>query len=166
MRASAIVLVGLTACLSNPVADRHIPEPDELGRRPFGSWAVAEDDHGRRIDGELIAIDRGAVYLLGERAVLSALPTTALKKLTLVAYNAKSGGLVGWGVLGYFSTVGNGWFAVFTAPPWLVTTIIVSVVEHNAPIYQYPDTKLDVMQRYARFPQGLPPRFDPARLGR
>ena len=112
------------------------------------------------VEGELIAIDETAFHVLS-RTGLQSVPRASGHRITLVGYGNRAGALVGWSVAGGISTLSHGGFLLFTAPMWAITGIVASHTEKRAGIWH--DDEL--ARRYARFPQGLPPGFDPKTLG-
>ena len=71
-------------------------------------------------------------------------------------------------VLGTLSTVSHGFFLVFSAPVWIITSTVIWNNQTKTAVERYPDDfewiTLDAMRVYARFPQGLPENLDRTKL--
>ena len=161
MRASLVFLALLAACPSIPVPAEHIPAPEDLGRQPTGSWIAIWDRQGGLIVGELIAIDRGSVFVLPSNRRLVALPVDEVDHARLVAYDARSSGLGWWGGLGTLSTISHGALLIITAPVWLLGTTGAVIWNKHGALEDVPDRSLEEIRAWARFPQGLPAGADP-----
>jgi hypothetical protein len=111
-------------------------------------------------EGELIAVDQTAFHVLSRTGFQSA-PRASVRRITLTGYGNRARTLALWSVFGGASTLSHGFYLLFTAPTWTVGGIVASLKEKHASIWH----DEDVAFRFARFPQGLPPGFDPKTLG-
>jgi hypothetical protein len=157
-----VVLSMATACLSGCAhntapAGWHPPALVAL-RSTHGGWIRVEGTV--RTEGELIAVDQTAFHVL-TRSGFQSVPRASVEKITLTGYGNRARTLALWSVLGGVSTLSHGINLLFTAPMWTVGGIVASLTEKHASIWH----DADVAFRFARFPQGLPPGFDPKTLG-
>ena len=120
----------------------------------------AHSGGGPLAEGELIAIDEGAFYVLST-AGLRTVSRASVRRITVVGYGNRAGTLTLWSIAGGASTLSHGEFLILTAPMWAVAGTVATRKEGHAGVWH----DADVAQRFARFPQGLPPGFDPKMLG-
>jgi hypothetical protein len=152
----ALAALALAACANNP--DPRSLDADKLAHEPFGSWIVVRTTDHLELSGELLAIDPDRLwYLPAGSANLHWVKTAAITGADLFEYEA--GGFGAWGLLGTLSTISHGFVLVFSAPIWILTATIADVSESGHMILHYPDAGWDAFSRWARFPQGLPPRL-------
>ena len=158
----------VSGCGGNP-APREWRTPAAAAQRSSrGGWiridavdpSGAKSRGGILAEGELIAIDDTAFHVL-TTAGLRSVSLASAHRITLVGYGNRAGSLTLWSVLGGISTLSHGGFLLFTAPTWATAGIIATHTEKQAGIWHQDD----LARRYARFPQGLPPGFDPKTLG-
>jgi len=137
-------------------------------RSSRGGWILIEAvassgarSTGRPLaEGELIAIDETAFHVL-TTAGLQSVPRASAHRITLVGYGTPVGALDVWAVAGGISTLSHGGFLLITAPMWTIGGIVETRKEKGAGMLHDDD----LARRFARFPQGLPPGFDPKSLG-
>ena len=163
----AVVIVALMpGCAGNPTPELWRPSAVQAQRVTRGGWVVVEPPSPgvpsdvASVAGELIAIDDTSIYVLtagGLRSVARSSP----HRLTVVAYATPGGSLTAWAIAGGVSTLSHGGFLVFTAPMWAVAGTWAVLSERGAGKVHDEDRA----RPFARFPQGLPPGFDPQALG-
>lgn len=166
--AIAAALGCVSGCAGNPVPREWRPPAAVAQRSSRGGWITIEAvaasgvrSTGRPLaEGELIAIDEAAFHVL-TTAGLQAVPRTIGHRITLVSYGTPGGTLALWAVAGGFSTLSHGRFLLLTAPMWAIAGIAATLTEKRAGMLHDDD----LARRFARFPQGLPPGFDPKSLG-
>jgi hypothetical protein len=151
---SLVLVLALAACATNP--DPRIRPIELVVLDGHGGWIVVTDRHGAEIAGELIAIDPGAVRVLGATGLVS-VARSDVASARLWAWEGEHGRVGVWGGLGTLSTISHGYFLLISAPIWLITTGITTAVETYAPIVSYPGDGWDKLAIWARFPQGMPP---------
>jgi hypothetical protein len=156
MRGSLALVALLCACADNPVPGHRIPAPADLGRQPTGSWIAVTGTDGVLVVGELIAIDRGQMFVLPEDRRLWVRATDQIARARLVAYAPDRRGIWTWGGLGTLSTITHGGFLFISAPVWIATTVGALVWDTQGAFTDTPDRGLEEIRAYARFPQGLP----------
>lgn len=139
-------------------------------RSAFGSRVRLERRDGSRVSGELLAAARDSVWLL-DRDEMIVVPLVLVQSAQVRRPGIDATGILVWAVVGGLltggaltaacSTVAEGCGAVFTAT--MVSWGLVGGLA--AAITRSPHRRLalDVpaFTPYARFPQGLPPRFAP-----
>lgn len=156
LTAALLVSASAAGCLHNP-------DP-----RPRSMSAVHTDAHGGFVvvrvggqvnhQGELIAVGPEGVWVLArQRLILT--PHEQVSGLDLYAYDVSIAGTTGLGLLGTLSTISHGFFLVFSAPIWLVTTIATSASQSRSAYEWYAGDGDDwsELMKWARFPQGMPP---------
>jgi hypothetical protein len=151
---SLVLLLAVAACAGNP--DPRGRPAELVARDGHGGWIVVTDRRGTELSGELIAIDPDAVRLLGPAGLVS-IARSDIESAELWAWDSQYGNLWTWGGLGAVSTITHGFWLVFSAPIWIVTTGITATIQRHAPLRSYPDDGWDKLAIWARFPQGMPP---------
>ena len=160
---AAIAAAGAWGCASAPSApDGWLPSPEDARRDPRGGWIEVEfvgaDAQRYLVDGELLAIDRGRVYIAETNVVQSvALDSVATARLSWFGTNP--GAVAGATIGGTLATLSNGWLLVFTAPAWIAVGTGATVNRSHDGSIRVRDAGWDELQVYARFPQGLPGTF-------
>jgi hypothetical protein len=141
------------------------PDPRDLGaekmaRSGLGSWAVVTQHEFKETEGELIATDNGALYMLvNETHELRRFDRTPDLKVVLYNYSIEQE-LEAWRVLGSLSTLSHGAWLVISLPIWLITTSATINGEMDRASTRYPEEPWEVLGMWARFPQGLPLGID------
>jgi hypothetical protein len=166
--ATFCLLASLTAggCFYTTAPPRWLPRPEEAQREAHGGWMRVEyrvDSSVKVIEGELIAAATDSVYVLGPDTLV-VLPTAAVSKGTLTAYDVGLDKLVMWTILGTLSTASHGYFLVLTGPLWILAGTASAASASKDPRVQSTDPPL--IQKFARFPQGLPGDLDRRTLRR
>lgn len=167
MTAAAVALVSGCATV-NPAPPPWRRTPAAAQRSPLGSWTNVTLRNGAQISGEIIAADAEAVYL-GAPPLLLTVPGRCVRSMQVAFVDAQIDGPAAWGVAGAISTLTHGFFLFLSAPVWLTATVVSTTVasgagyrtlhfEHGGPIAS--------AGTWARFPQGLPPRFAEAMQAR
>ena len=167
MYASEVRIIGiagpllgfLLGCASHTAPDDWLPEAAETQWEAYGGWvSVRCWEYATTCsdaDGELIAVSPDTLYILtGYR--LEAIPVTGLEDMVVTAWDPRTGTIAGWAVFGTLLTASNGMFAVISMPIWIIAGTTSAVAQSTAPR----ERSLRALQRYARFPQGLPPGLD------
>lgn len=162
----ALIATSLLACASNPAPAGWRPKPRDAQRQAWGGWLVVKGKSGETLAaGELIAVDEPRLYVLTAESGLVVVTRDFLAKAILTGYGTKEEALAGWTTAGTLSTLSHGVFLIFTAPTWIIAGAVGTTSESRAGLLRYPQEPLASFRPYARFPQGLPPGFDPKELG-
>lgn len=117
--------------------------------------------------GEFISYENNNVYLMSRNNKLCIIPIKEIRYSCLELTEKNTGAIVGLGLLGTISTISNGWFLIFTAPVWLITTIASAASEASRDNYceNYPKNNYwHNINKFSRFPQGVPKDVDLRKL--
>jgi len=173
-RAAGGAAVLLAACVSNPAPSGWLPPAEIAAREAYGGWIVVDTTKDSRtgwhgvgseaqaeIAGELIAVDPDTVFVMSGRGLV-AMPASLVRRATLFSYDAHWGQLATWGFVGTLSTLSNGAFLILTAPLWIIASTSAAASRSRAPMVELAERgdRWAELRRYARFPQGMPPRLD------
>lgn len=155
LAAALLVSASATGCLHNP--DPRPRSMSEVHRDARGGFAVVRVAGQVDNQGELIAIGPEGVWVLAGRRLIRT-PLERVSELNVYGYDVSIGGPAAWGLLGTLSTISHGFFLIFTAPIWLVTTIGSSSSHSRSAHERYVDDRGDLSEiaKWARFPQGMP----------
>lgn len=164
MRSPAI-LVALVPCvvgcasggLDRTTVPGHVDTSATIDTVPVRGFEVAvEVADGSSVEGELLAVDQEAIWVLTERGPLPLLRSNVRE--VLVQLREHSGTeLGGWTAAGTFSTLSHGFWLIFSAPIWLLAGIPVSVDEILASRETAQSGSFELLYQFARFPQGPTP---------
>lgn len=122
------------------------------------------------VEGELIAVDEGRVWIL-EKSGLSELPRAEIARMRVQRHELTGRRGMQWAALGALLTggalavscasVSGGCSGILpaVAVPWLVTGLLAKPSLDASSRMTLAGPRLDEARPYARFPQGLPPRF-------
>ncbi len=122
------------------------------------------------IGGELIATDSLNFYLLTMDHGVKCIVKTKTLRIDIQTTDNNVGGVSAWSILGTIGTISHGFVLVFSAPVWLITGIGASSSESMLNRYDmshddyYTGIEWDIVNMYCRFPQGLSPGIDLAKL--
>lgn len=120
------------------------------------------DGDGPRVEGELMAVDEEAVWVLdAATGELRGLPRANVAEVAVRLHDTRAVGAGLWGGIGLTSTLSHGYWLVISAPVWAITSIPTTVAESRSATGYVTDDGLDALFQFARFPQGLP-RTEPA----
>ena len=157
----------LTACARNPAPELWRVPAVQAQHVTRGGWVVvdpgvsgATSSGASQVAGELIAIDDGAIHVLTASG-LQSVPRSSPHRITVVGYGTPGGSVAAWAIGGGVSTLSHGEFLLFTAPMWAIAGTWATLSEVGAGKVH----DEDLARAFARFPQGLPPDFDPQTLG-
>jgi hypothetical protein len=109
------------------------------------------------MEGELIAIDRDTIHVYAAGRLMS-LPRASARSVTLTAFRINYESIAAWAALGTLSTASHGVGLILTAPIWMLAGTAAASNASVAPRIRSTDP--DVLRRFARFPQGIPPGLD------
>lgn len=161
-----LLAASLSGCARNPAPQAWRVSAREAQQSVRGGWILLELHQTKTppgqsyVQGELIAIDAGAVHVLSENGFES-VPRASIERLTAVRYSSPAGALAVWASIGAASTLSHGVNLIVTAPMWAIAGILAATREGRAGLTH----DLESARPFARFPQGLPDGFDPGSLG-
>ncbi|HXV13721.1 MAG TPA: hypothetical protein VEC56_05905 [Candidatus Krumholzibacteria bacterium] len=141
-----------------------LPTSLDAGSGVYGAWIEVDyrPPHGKKVDvdGELLAVEDGRVYvLLGD--VVRPVPIDSIQKARVTFYNPQTSAVAGLVALGTMATISNGFYLVITAPLWLMIGSGAAASRSHEPILDVPKHGWSEIVAYARFPQGMPADFVP-----
>jgi hypothetical protein len=157
----ALLLAGCTATSPAPPTARRTIQ--QAQRDPHGAWINVTTSSGE-VAGELLAVEREALVVESTRG-FQRIPIASVRKVSLAWFEADNSGIIAWNLVGTLSTLSHGFFLVLTAP--LLWWVPGSISARSASRQGYASAeagelvKLHSFARFARFPGGLPPGFDP-----
>ncbi len=158
-------LLLLLILVSSCSAPKYVPKLEEVPFSAHGSHIEVQQVSGTLIEGELIAVEVSALLLLtGEDSAkqLQELPISNIAKFKLTYAQPQS---YAWTIPVYtLSTASHGLFAIFTAPANIMVTSLVTARGANAFTYNEKVISYEELRKFARFPQGIPPKIDPASI--
>jgi hypothetical protein len=160
MRARELVmLVALWGCATNP--DPRSPSIETTQTRGYGGWIEITTVRNNVVSGELISVEPSVVRVLvrPHPGSLVVIRISDIRRAQLFKYESEAG-VGGWGVLGTLSTISHGFFFVFSAPAWILTSSVAASVESRHVILEVPGDAWSELATWARFPQGMPPGLD------
>jgi hypothetical protein len=159
--ASALVLFAL-GCASTTAPLKWLSPPRETQRLAYGGWISANYTADRKkseAHGELLAIHTDSLFVLAANNLI-AIPLKKITKAKLTAYDANTGPLTAWSVLGTLSTASHGFGLIISAPVWIISGTAATSAQSYAPQLSFPKKSWGEFRKYARFPNGLPPNID------
>jgi len=162
-----IALSQMLGCANSGAPREMLPDLNDRHTLSYGGW-ISIRMVGNEFDwdakGELIAISKDSLYLRYDYHELVALPLDKIDIARLTAYDANVRRLGAWTILGTLSTLSHGvWHGVgliVSAPAWVLLGGLATAFQSRAPIVNYPQKGWDEFRLFARFPQGLPERYD------
>lgn len=157
-----ILMIHVVGCATTTAPRGWLPSPSVVQHEGFGGWISVEYTTGdlkSKADGELIAINSNQLFILTTQELVS-IPTNSITRMKLTAYNAQSGRVAGWTILGTLSTLSHGAYLILSAPTWLIGGCIATSVKSHEPQVTHPPKSLEEFRAYARFPQGVPEGID------
>lgn len=157
-RAVVALLVLLGACATNSAPTGFLPPPREAGSAGYGGWievTYRSEGQGRRVAGELIAVDGDSIWVLGPAERL-AVGAGSVLEARVTGYASGAGDVMGYTLLGVLSTASNGLLSIFTAPLWLIVGSAAAEAQSRVPLASVPPMTWSQLALFARFPQGLP----------
>ena len=152
-----IIIMMLVGCS----APSYVPEPSLVNINTRGAYiSIDLTVRGvRNVKGELIAVSEEYIYVLRSKEGNKQVDSVNVKLVRDYDCRFAQPKGFGWTIPVFtLATISHGWFAFITMPINFISAVIIN----NGPDYDYSQRKLpiDLLNRYARFPQGLPPGID------
>jgi len=167
--AAVFALVGLTGCSAGL---EHLDRRRWLGGSETSVPIEEVPVHGHEIDlaafgdgqrysvsGELLAVDPVAIWVLESTGEVAWVPRADLLDVKIELYDSAATGTAIWTTIGSLTTPSHGLFLIFTLPMWVGTGTAASIGASESNNLVVPLEDIDALYQFARFPQGLPPRF-------
>lgn len=151
----------VSGCASTSAPDAWQSTAQTMQREAYGAWidvklaSPADSVQPSRIQGELVAAGDDSLWVLPLDGSLRSVSRVAASRVRLTTFDANWGYLATWTTLGTLSTLSHGVGLVISAPVWMIGGSLAARSQSYKPVFEDPST--EVLRRYARFPQGLPP---------
>lgn len=167
---SAVLLIG---CGRTFAPSGWLPETDDYPSNVYGGWmtlVVSTDsayDNAELFEykGEFLSSDDEYVYLLADSTYAVNKQNIRSALLELDQKNSSTYAL--WGVAFLLTPVINGYYAVFTGPFGIISGVAASSTEATRDRYEEKspgNTYWLNVQKFGRFPQGIPKGIDLKRI--
>ncbi|MBI3234330.1 MAG: hypothetical protein HYZ42_09865 [Bacteroidetes bacterium] len=154
----SLMLILLAGCYT----PSYLPKPENLVNDTHGGYVVIKEGWFYSTAGELLAIDSIKMIILTdsnmeEKSEILEIPFSKMSSFKLrYARNMKAG----WTVPVYvLSTLSHGFFFIISAPVNALTAGIISDAAKNQYLLKSSSVTYKDLQKYARFPQGIPPNI-------
>lgn len=175
-----LLLTGIAAlfggCAGTSAPAGFLTTAAETQKQAFGAWAELKYLDGSRVvevNGELISLANDSVTVLTYDNLVT-VDRNKVQQLRLTTYDSRYALLAAWTTVGTLSTVSHGYGLVISAPLWILTGSLATSFQSRLPIeslddgWQFPiessDDGWQSLNKFARFPQGIPPTIDRNRL--
>lgn len=156
----------LAGCASSTAPKGWLPRAVDAQSAAHGGWLslrVTGGSRGTIHEGELLAIQADSVFIL-ERGACLGMPIAQVAAATLTAYDADTGLLALWTLIGTLSTASHGAGLILSAPVWIVAGSVARASDFHASQRTLTPATWEGGRAYARFPQGLPEGLDRSSL--
>lgn len=153
------------------VAQEKVPV---MGNKVKVDYIQIEEKKGKKkekreiAEGELLAVSPDTLYVSGNKYIsgeqgVFAIENVSVRKIEVELYPSGSGKVVLWTVLGTLSTASHGIGLILSAPVWIIVGTICSATlsASNDREFSQFEFEWEELRQYARYPQGLPPNFQP-----
>jgi hypothetical protein len=148
----------LGACATR--SDLSAPAPSEAERHPLGCQ-VRIASKRMVVTGELVGLANGRYVLLHEDELISVDTSLSFTRVTVVLGRvSEHPNRYGWSSILPLVSISHGALAVFTLPMNLITALSLNQgAAKSRYVVELKPVRSDVLCKFARFPQGIPPRF-------
>ena len=146
----------LLVLLASCSASNRLPPLEKVATHPYGSEISVERKHNTTVSGELIVADwRHMIVYDYTSASCIEIPRNEVGHYLLTFAKPRNYGAAI--PLSLLTVVAHGYFAVFTLPFNLITSIAVTAGAYTSVRYTQRQMPYGSLHMFARFPQGLPP---------
>lgn len=145
-------------CATTSAPAKWLPDKAASEKDAFGGWATVETKSDKIIRGELLAVSDSGIFLMPDNNVLF-VGIDSVQKIKIGKYEDENP-IAGWGTVGTLSTVSHGFVLILSAPVWIFTSSLLSADYASQKVMSFPDSSLQSLKLYARFPQGFPESVD------
>ncbi len=155
MKTKPCLMFLLAILISSCSLPKYLPTSESIDLNVYGSFIQVRNKKGRNIKGELIAADSIKIVVLKEKENLcSIVPITDIRSFRLI-YAKPKNYKGAWAMLLFVPM--HGWFSPITLP---INLIVIASVNTNP--YKYTNKKIpfEMLNMFARFPQGIPPGIE------
>ena len=174
-----LVLLILSGCISDKMAAKFLPTVANAGNFKYGGWIVADlklkqgTSESNLVSGELIAINYHQLFIL-DTSNMHIIPDSIITSATLYMYKTQPGVFAVITILTFLPNLiaaiavpeHAGFFIGIGCIP-LITGMIFAAAEGGTKRNQliFPArNSLSELNKYARFPQGIPAEMDISQL--
>jgi hypothetical protein len=158
-----MVLMVLGSCYST----KNLPKSKNLNTFPYGSTLQWKNEDGKRVQGELLAVEDGFLYVLPHLGSnysdsLFRLEYAGLTKFSLIYVKPKS---YYWTIpLGMAASIAQGFMGILSLPINLISAGFIINSTYRDAAFNQSQISYGELKEYARFPQGMPKEIDIAVL--
>lgn len=140
------------------VTPDYVPLESGIATNTYGAYISIVTKDAGLLQGELIAVDSSRIWVLTDNdGRCKDVADSTVRRINLKYAKTRN---YAWTIPVFtLGSVLHGYFAILTFPLNLITTIAVSTSANNAYRYQARKVEPQVLSKYARFPQGLPPHL-------
>ncbi|HUU02166.1 MAG TPA: hypothetical protein VM425_12045 [Myxococcota bacterium] len=159
--ACATIGVDRSKSMGKPVTGIPINKVPVKGYPVIVKLKSSDSGHGK-YSGELLAVDKESVWIMhagrsADHAQPFPIARSKIKKVEILdLYSSGEGGLGAWITLGTLSTASHGYFAIFSAPIWLLVGIPTTVAAAYANNMVAKPEDFHMLYQWACYPQGMP----------
>ena len=162
MRTKLIIIAWIAIISGGCATPKFLPSSNKIDVNQYGSYIKLIPKKGRKVEGELIAIDSNKIIVITISGKLVSTPINQLKRFYLTYAKPKH---YGWTIPVYsLATISHGFVAIISLPINLIVTISVTVSGEQAFTYNKKKLTYDQLKMFARFPQGIPDNIDTAKI--
>ena len=140
-------------CATTSAPAGWLPDKTKSEKDAFGGWATLETKHREIVRGELIAVNDSGIYVLPDNDLLF-VEIDSVQTIKIGKYE-DGNTIAGWAAFGTFSTLSHGFVLLISAPVWILSGTLISADYASQKVMFYPDSSLESLRVYSRFPQGL-----------
>ncbi len=159
------VILFFSNCATMRAPENWLPEPEKISEDVYGAWITLKLNNINDyyfLGGEFIGYEEKTVFLLNENG-LSQIAVEEIQEAIIDLYQRETSSLTGWTVGMTLSTCSHGFGLIFTAPIWIISGIINSVIASHSGRFakENPDDDwFEAVKRYSRFPGGISKEVD------
>lgn len=156
----------LAACAGTIAPNSWLETPSVTQHEAYGAWVRLETGTAdmTHTEGELIAATSDSIFILDTLGFLNGFSAQGVSRVHLQAFDSRHGLVAFWTVLGTLSTISHGVVLIISAPVWIISGSIAAGAQSQTPHEFAVPAKWIALEKYARFPQGLPSGIDRSRL--
>ena len=167
----AALLLGLVGCGDPSQLGRSVVAPSDVTTRVpltsvpvHGSDVAVDRSDGTTVKGELLAATEDDVTLLVDNGTVLRITANVIHRVTVKRYdnNLPVAVMVGWSLAGALGGTTHGFLAAASEPIWGAFSaggIVPLAADEGRFAYAERQSDLVFLHEYARFPQGLPPKY-------
>jgi hypothetical protein len=153
--------LALGGCATTGAPDGYLREPEAAQRDPYGAWIGVETRSHLRVAGEFLAVDQDSVYVLiglaGAENTVAGVALEQVKHAKLAHFDPQTGKASMWVTGGTLGSASHGIAGLVSMPLWLIIGSAAAGDQSRSALEYYPERSWVELQKYARFPQGVPP---------